>query len=54
MGKVSRDFISEENREYKFKIGKLVASSLAGFVFGVLGASIVWIIIIQNFGLAVK
>jgi len=54
MGKVTRDFVSEEGREYKFKIGKLIASSLSGFVCGVLGASIVWIIIIQNFGLSIK
>lgn len=54
MDKISRDFISEENREYKFKIGKLVASSLAGFVCGILGASLVWIIVIRSFGLSVR
>ncbi len=54
MGKVTRDFVSGESREYKFKIGKLVASSLAGFICGVLGTSIVWIIMIQGFSLGAK
>ncbi|HPW34150.1 MAG TPA: hypothetical protein PK367_00090 [Candidatus Paceibacterota bacterium] len=31
-----RDFYSEEGRVYKFKIGKLLASSLSGFVAGIL------------------
>jgi hypothetical protein len=30
-----RDFISEENRQFKFKLGSLLASSLAGFVAGI-------------------
>jgi len=42
MKKFIRDFISEENREYKFKLGHLVASSLAGFACGVVVASIIW------------
>ncbi|BCX16192.1 MAG: hypothetical protein KatS3mg098_421 [Candidatus Parcubacteria bacterium] len=44
-----KDFISHESREYKFKIGKTLASSLAGFVAGVVFASIVWIIALLIF-----
>lgn len=35
------DFISEEKRSYKFKIGKIIASSLSGFVAGAVFATIV-------------
>jgi len=38
-----RDFISEEQRQFKFKIGKTLASSLSGFIAGVIFASIFWI-----------
>ncbi len=39
-----RDFISEETRHYKFKLGELVASALTGFIVGVVIASIVWML----------
>jgi len=41
----SRDFISEEQRHFKFKIGETLASSLSGFIAGVIFTSIFWIII---------
>lgn len=37
-----RDFISEENRDFKFKLGKTIASSLTGFVAGLIVATILW------------
>ncbi|MDD4761469.1 MAG: hypothetical protein PHZ25_00360 [Candidatus Pacebacteria bacterium] len=37
-----RDFISKEERRFKFMIGKTLASSLTGFVAGVVFASIFW------------
>ena len=40
-----RDFISEEQRDFKFKIGKTLASSLSGFIAGVIFTSVFWIII---------
>jgi len=43
---LSRDFISEEQRQFKFKIGKTLASALSGFIAGVIFASIFWIIIL--------
>lgn len=42
MKNLFRDFISYENREYSFKIGKTVASSLTGFLMGVIATNIVW------------
>jgi hypothetical protein len=42
MKKLLRDFVSYENRDYPFRIGNTVASSLTGFVMGVLAANIVW------------
>ena len=41
---VLRDFVSEENRKFKFKIGSVIASSLAGFVAGLIVASIIWMV----------
>jgi len=40
---LSRDFISKENRFFKFKLGRILASSLSGFVAGVIFASMVFI-----------
>jgi len=45
MNNFSRDFISKEQRDFKFQIGKTLASSLSGFIAGVIFASIFWIII---------
>ncbi len=41
--KIARDFVCVEKREYEYQVGKHVASALAGFVAGVLSASIIWI-----------
>jgi len=49
MDKITRDFVSKEPRQYKLRIGKSVASSLTGFVVGVIGSSIVWMVGINNF-----
>jgi hypothetical protein len=39
-----REFISEENRNYRVQIGSTIASSLAGMVCGVVITSIIWFI----------
>ena len=39
--KFLRDFISDEKRVFRFQIGKIIASSLAGFVIGAICATIV-------------
>lgn len=40
------DFVSNEQRDYKFKMGTLVASSLSGFIAGAAIASIAWLLYI--------
>jgi len=47
MNNITRDFVSEEKREYKFKFGQLIASSLSGFIGGAVVASIIWIIVLE-------
>lgn len=42
MKRLLRDFISYENRDYPFKVGRTIASSLTGFVVGIVAANIVW------------
>ncbi|HUC31419.1 MAG TPA: hypothetical protein VMR99_01875 [Candidatus Paceibacterota bacterium] len=44
MSSVVQDFTSEEPRTFRFKIGRLLASSLSGFIAGVIVASIIWFI----------
>lgn len=44
MKKITRDFIADDNRHYKFRIGHLIASSLSGYVCGVISASIIWMV----------
>lgn len=46
MNKLTRDFFSEENREYKVRLGGLIASSLSGFICGIIVASIIWMVAI--------
>ncbi len=41
-GGALRDFISKEERPFKFKIGWVNASALSGFIAGVIAASIIW------------
>jgi hypothetical protein len=42
--KVLREFISEEKRNYKLRLGNIMASSLTGFTCGTISASIIWYI----------
>jgi len=39
---IYRDFISKEERKFRFKIGETLASSLTGFLAGIIFASIFW------------
>ena len=41
--KFFRDFVSDEKRVFKFQIGKVMASSLAGFVVGAIVATIIFV-----------
>lgn len=42
MNKILREFVSYENREYPFRIGKTVASALTGFIMGAVATHIIW------------
>lgn len=39
---IVREFVSEEKRDYRFKIGYTIASALTGFLVGAASASVVW------------
>lgn len=45
MNSITRDFVSEEPREYGFKFGHTIASALSGFIAGVLATGIVWYVL---------
>lgn len=40
MKKLSDDFISHDRKTFKYKLGKVLASSLSGFIAGLIVASI--------------
>lgn len=42
---VTDEFVSKEDKQYRFKIGTLIASGLSGFLAGVVvGALAIWLI----------
>ena len=41
------EFVSNEQRDFRFKLGTLIASSLSGFITGVIAASIAWLLYIM-------
>lgn len=45
MNKVTRDFVSDEKRDFKFKIGHILASGLTGFLAGVIVTGIAFYLI---------
>ena len=42
-----REFVSNDKRSYKIKIGSTVASALAGVVCGAIIASVIWYVAFQ-------
>jgi len=54
MDKLINDFVSWEERVFKFKLGKVLASALSGFIAGVVFASLVWIIATYVFEMLLK
>ncbi|HYE22564.1 MAG TPA: hypothetical protein VD998_03175 [Verrucomicrobiae bacterium] len=44
MHKITRDFVSQEQRQFEFKLGEVMASALSGFVVGVVTASVIWML----------
>jgi hypothetical protein len=43
MKNLLKDFVSKEPRDFSFKVGRDLASSLSGFISGAIVASIIWI-----------
>jgi len=43
MEEIQDSFISHEHRRFKFKLGKILASSLSGFIAGFIVASIIFL-----------
>lgn len=52
--KLIREFISQENRNYRLQLGTTLASSLTGIVVGIVLASIVWFIALDYIVEALK
>ncbi len=48
---IKDEFVSQENKNYKVKLGKLVASSLTGFLAGI---AVTLIIIYALFNISLK
>jgi len=46
MDNLTKDFVCKESRDFNFKLGTQLASSLSGFVAGVVVSSIVWYVIV--------
>lgn len=51
MEKLSDDFISHDRKKFKYRLGKVLASSLSGFIAGLIVASIIFL---AFFDLALK
>ena len=45
------DFVSQEKKSYRFIIGRVLASSLSGFIAGFIFASILWALAVYVFKL---
>lgn len=50
MNPITQDFVSQEKRTFRLRIGRILASSLTGFIAGVIVASILWIVGIWYLG----
>ncbi len=44
MNNIASEFVSQEQKEYKVKMGSILASALSGFIAGLIVASIIWMI----------
>lgn len=44
MKNISRDFVSNEQRDFKFKLGGTLASALSGFIAGAIAAVIIFLV----------
>lgn len=46
MSNIVKEFICEEQKSFRVKVGKLLASSLSGFIAGAVFATIFWVVVI--------
>ncbi len=44
MNRITRDFISDEKREFTFRIGTTLASALTGFIAGAISSIIIFLV----------
>lgn len=44
MNRITRDFVSNEKREFTFRIGTTLASALTGFIAGAVASIIVFLV----------
>jgi tetrahydromethanopterin S-methyltransferase subunit F len=51
MSKIAEEFVSNEKKDYKWKIGVINASSLSGFIAGFLVAAVFFLVV---FDIAMK
>lgn len=51
---IKNEFVSDDARKYPMKLGKTKASSLSGFIAGVILASIIWYLIVYVFEIVCK
>jgi len=47
---LAEDFISKEHKRFKFRIGKVLASSLSGFIAGIIVTTI-FFLTLMHFGI---
>ncbi|MEK7478462.1 MAG: hypothetical protein AAB626_00880 [Patescibacteria group bacterium] len=40
-----KQFVCEEHRKFKFKVGNILASGLSGFIAGAVFATIFWVMV---------
>jgi hypothetical protein len=50
MNPIAQNFVSQEQKTFRFRIGRMLASSLTGFIAGMIVASILWIVGIWYLG----
>lgn len=57
MNTTSNDFISNDKKKFEWRIGKLLASSLSGFIAGIIVATIFFVVVfdllskVKDFGM---
>jgi len=50
LGPISSEFVSsEKSGKYKYSLGRYIASSLAGFLAGVIVTCLIWLLVLDAF-----